>query len=64
MTEILIREIEDADIAQVSELWHAAGISRPWNDPAADIGFARRGSHSTVLIAVQDAGIVATVIGG
>ena len=47
----LIRDIGDADIAEVIALWHASGISRPWNDPAVDIAFARRDGHSTVLVA-------------
>ncbi len=50
---IEIRDIRDGDVAQVIALWHAAGVARPWNDPARDIAFARRHDHSTVLVAVD-----------
>ncbi|MBV8168163.1 MAG: GNAT family acetyltransferase [Alphaproteobacteria bacterium] len=64
MTAITIRELHDDDIDQVTALWHAAGVSRPWNDPRRDIAFARRGDHSTVLVGTRDARIVATAMVG
>ncbi len=45
-------------------MWHAAGVSRPWNDPVRDIAFARRGPHSTVLVAELGGRIVATAMVG
>lgn len=54
----------DADTAQVVALWHASGVSRPWNDPHRDIAFARRGAHSTVLVGELDGRIVATAMVG
>ena len=60
----LIRDIGDADIAEVIALWHASGISRPWNDPAVDIAFARRDGHSTVLVAELDGRVAATAMVG
>ena len=50
---MLIRDIEDDDIAAVIDLWHAAGVSRPWNDPSRDIAFARRDAHATILVAIK-----------
>ena len=47
---LAIADIGDADVAAVIALWQACGLTRPWNDPAADIALARRGPHSTVLI--------------
>ena len=47
---LAIADIADADVAAVIALWQACGLTRPWNDPAADIALARRGPHSTVLI--------------
>jgi GNAT superfamily N-acetyltransferase len=35
--------------AQAVALWHATGIARPWNDPAADLRRAMSGSASTIL---------------
>jgi ribosomal protein S18 acetylase RimI-like enzyme len=59
-----IRPIEDRDVNAVITLWHAAGVARPWNDPAWDIEFVRRGAHATVLVAEDDGSIVATAMVG
>ena len=59
-----IAPIEDADIANVVALWQACGLTRPWNDPAADIALARRRPNSTVLIGREGATIVATALVG
>ena len=60
----IIRAIADGDVAAVIALWHAAGLTRPWNDPEHDIAFARRGPHSTVLVAEIDGGIAAAAMIG
>jgi ribosomal protein S18 acetylase RimI-like enzyme len=44
-------------------LWHAVGLTRPWNDPVADLDRALGGPSSTVLAAVE-AGLVGTVMVG
>lgn len=64
MDRLSIRDIADGDIDQVIALWHAAGVSRPWNDPAKDIAFARRDGHSTVLVGEADGRIVASAMVG
>ena len=56
--------ITDADVATVIALWQACGLTRPWNDPAADIALARRGPNSTILIGRADNMIVATAMVG
>ena len=61
---LAIADIADADIAAVIALWQACGLTRPWNDPAADIALARRGPNSTVLIGRDGDAIVATVMVG
>ena len=61
---LAIAEIADADIAAVIALWQAAGLTRPWNDPASDIALARRGPNSTILIGRDGDAIVATVMVG
>ena len=48
----------------VIALWQACGLTRPWNDPAADIALARRGPNSTVLIGRDGDAIVATAMVG
>lgn len=62
--QLQIREIVDDDIAQVIALWNAAGVARPWNDPARDIAFARRDAHATVLVGAAAGEIVATAMVG
>ena len=61
---LAIAEIADADVAAVIALWQACGLTRPWNDPGADIALARRGPHSTVLIGRDRDAIVATAMVG
>jgi ribosomal protein S18 acetylase RimI-like enzyme len=61
---LTIRPVNDADVAEVVALWQACGLTRPWNDPAADIALARKGSNATVLIGHDSHSIVATVLVG
>jgi ribosomal protein S18 acetylase RimI-like enzyme len=61
---LAVTDIADADVATVVALWQACGLTRPWNDPAADIALARRGPNSTVLIGRHDEDIVATAMVG
>jgi ribosomal protein S18 acetylase RimI-like enzyme len=59
-----IAPIEDADVADVVALWQACGLTRPWNDPDADIALARRRPNSTILIGRDADAVVATVMVG
>jgi ribosomal protein S18 acetylase RimI-like enzyme len=61
---LTIAPIGDADITGVIALWQACHLTRPWNDPAADIALARKGSNATVLIGRDSASIIATVLVG
>lgn len=61
---LTIGDMEDADEAQLVALWNASGVSRPWNDPARDIAFARKGPHSTVLVGVDGDRVVASAMVG
>ena len=61
---LAIADIGDADVATVIALWHACGLTRPWNDPASDIALARREPNSTVLIGRDGDAIVATAMVG
>ena len=60
----MIRDMKDADAEQVIAVWHASGVARSWNDPVRDLAFARRDSHSTVLVADLSGRIVATAMVG
>ena len=59
-----IAAIEDADIATVIALWQRCDLTRPWNDPAADIALARKGPNATVLVGRDGRDIVASVLAG
>jgi ribosomal protein S18 acetylase RimI-like enzyme len=59
-----IAPIEDADIPGVIALWQRCGLTRPWNDPAADIALARKGANAAVLAGRDGNAIVATVLVG
>lgn len=61
-----ISDIIDADVDAVIALWQACGLTRPWNDPARDIDFARQQDNSDILIGriAGNAKIVASVMVG
>jgi ribosomal protein S18 acetylase RimI-like enzyme len=59
-----IADIEDTDIADVIALWQRCDLTRPWNDPAADIALARKGQNATVLVGRDGGAIVASVLVG
>ena len=61
---LTIAPIGDADIAAVVALWQRCGLTRPWNDPAADIALARKGANSAMLVGRDGTGIVASVLVG
>jgi ribosomal protein S18 acetylase RimI-like enzyme len=56
--------ITDADVESVIALWQRCGLTRPWNDPASDIAFARRGANATILVGRADNAIMATAMVG
>ncbi|VIO77188.1 GNAT family acetyltransferase [Bradyrhizobium ivorense] len=64
MPSLAIAPIADADVTDVIALWQACGLTRPWNDPAADIALARRGPGSAVLVGHDGNAIVATAMVG
>ncbi|MBS0531057.1 MAG: GNAT family acetyltransferase [Proteobacteria bacterium] len=61
---LAIAEISDADIENVIALWKRCGSTRDWNDPAADIALARKGSNATILLGRDGDGLVASVLVG
>lgn len=66
------RQAVDVDVQPLSldhhddavALWHAAGLTRPWNDPGADLSRALAGPASTVLGTVASDRLVGTVMIG
>jgi ribosomal protein S18 acetylase RimI-like enzyme len=64
MTTLAISPIVDADVEAVIALWQRCGLTRPWNDPASDIAFARRGANATILTGRVSGALVATAMVG
>ena len=56
--------ITDDDVAKVIALWERCGLTRPWNDPVADIALARRSPNATVLVGRVAGEIVGSVMVG
>lgn len=59
-----IRPLVDADVDAVFALWHAVGLTRPWNDPHEEIRRARAVSPELLLVAEHDGAVVGTVMAG
>lgn len=59
-----IRALTDADIEPVIDLWHETGLTRPWNDPRADIRRARAVWPELLLVAVDQGTLVGAVMAG
>ena len=64
MSKLSVAPITDADVPAVIALWQRCGLTRPWNDPAGDIAFARRGPNATILVGRADGAIVASAMAG
>jgi ribosomal protein S18 acetylase RimI-like enzyme len=62
--ELAVSSITDADVAPAIALWQRCGLTQPWNDPAADIAFARRGPNSDILVGRSGDKLVATALVG
>lgn len=59
-----VRPLEDADVDDVVDLWHEAGLTRPWNDPRTDIRRARAVWPELLLVAVDGDAVVGSVMAG
>lgn len=64
MPSLEIREISDADLQGIVTLWQRCGLTRPWNDPATDIAFARDNDNATLLVGILSDRVVASVLVG
>jgi ribosomal protein S18 acetylase RimI-like enzyme len=59
-----MREAAPADAGEVIALWEACGLTRPWNDPAADFARAVAGPTSAVLLLHEGDAPAASVMVG
>ncbi|GAC1609279.1 MAG: GNAT family acetyltransferase [Mycobacteriales bacterium] len=57
--------LPDSLTEEAVALWHASGLTRPWNDPHADLRRAVAGPCSTVLAALDEEDLLlGTAMGG
>lgn len=61
---VVIEPATAGDAATVIALWHACGLTRPWNDPQADYALALATPTSTILVARNGDAIIASVMTG
>ncbi|WP_267386087.1 GNAT family acetyltransferase [Sphingomonas sp. GC_Shp_3] len=54
----------NADAVETVALWHACGLTRPWNDPHADFALALATSTSTILLARDGDTLIGSVMVG
>lgn len=59
-----MREANAADTREVIALWEACGLTRPWNDPAADFARAVAGPTSAILMLHEGGALAASVMVG
>lgn len=59
-----VAPLDPARADEAVALWEACGLTRPWNDPRADLERALAGPASTVLAAVDDGALLGTVMVG
>ena len=61
---MVIEALAESEAASAAELWSKVGLTRPWNDPAADFRRAIEGPTSTVLGMKHEGELVGTVMVG
>lgn len=59
-----IRAFREQDEDQVVALWHACGLTRPWNDPHKDIARKLRVNRELFLVGEQDGRVIASAMAG
>jgi len=61
---LAIGDLRPEEVEAAVALWEACGLTRPWNDPRADIALALGKHTSTVLAGRVDGQVVATAMVG
>jgi ribosomal protein S18 acetylase RimI-like enzyme len=61
---MLIEPLPPARFDSAIALWREVGLTRPWNDPEADLRRAVAGPASAVLAGLQDDALIATAMVG
>ena len=61
---MIVSEVVDNDSDALVALWARCDLTRPWNDPRADLARARTTPTSTVLVGHAEGLLVASVMVG
>ena len=61
---MLIAPLSPDQFDAAARLWHEVGVTRPWNDPLADLRRAVAGPASTVLAGSEGETLLATAMVG
>lgn len=64
LDQLSIGDLRQDEIAAAIGLWQAAGLTRPWNDPKADIALALATPSATVLAGRIEGALIATAMVG
>lgn len=59
-----LRPATSADAPALASLWQACELTRPWNDPFADMERALRYAGSTVLLVEDGGAVIGSVMAG
>ena len=59
-----ITDLHPDEIGAAAALWEQCGLTRPWNDAAADAKLALRSPTSTIIAGRDASQLVATVMAG
>jgi ribosomal protein S18 acetylase RimI-like enzyme len=64
VSDYAIGPAREADTDDLAALWLRCGLTRPWNDPRADIAFARQSPNASILVAKRSGTLCASVMVG
>lgn len=60
MGEYRIREMQQADIESVVDLWRRGNLLGPWDSPLRDLEVAARQGNSVIFVVEHEGGLIAT----
>jgi ribosomal protein S18 acetylase RimI-like enzyme len=59
-----VRPMRKEDRTALIELWHACGLTRPWNDPDRDIDLATGAGDAAILVGEEGKRLIGCVMVG
>lgn len=62
--EVSVDEMVGEERQTIIALWGRCGLTRPWNDPEADVDLALKSDNAAVLVARTGGGIVGAAMTG